>query len=132
MNDTFAVAPLTKVTLHIAHCQDKAGTPKPASPVEFDFIFGIATEGLTAFEKMLIDKIPGDRMRISIKPFQMNQIFEYLSGPLVQALGANPPFEMEIVVTEVSPVSNRELVQALAKKAELSGSGCGGGCGCGC
>jgi hypothetical protein len=134
MNDTVSIAPLTKVTLRIKHINGQDALPKPASPIRFDFVFGIATEGLTAFEKALLDKSPGDQMRICVEPCQAHQYFDYLAGPLTQALGVAPGFEIEVQVAEVSPVSDRELVHALAAKAASSGCGCGceGGDGCGC
>jgi hypothetical protein len=132
MNDTVAIAPLTKVTLHIKTHVEKDTSSKPASPIAFDFVFGLATQGLTDFEKALINKVPGDRLHIHVKPSQAHLFFDYLAGPLTQALGAAPTVEMEVQVAGVSPVSDRELVHALAGKAASAGCGCEGDGGCGC
>ena len=132
MKDAVAIAPLTKISLEISKYDEEGNPPIPDSQIDFDFVFGIATEGFTAFEKTLFNKAPGDRIRIRIEPSQMELFFDYLSGPLRTALGADPPYELEVRVSAVKAVSDRELVHALARKAETSGFGCGGGCGCGC
>lgn len=130
MNNAATIAPLTKVSLSI-DSPAKEPNPLPSSQsVNFEFVYGIATEGLTAFELTLSDKIPGDRIDIQIDPTQARTYFEHLLHPLLEALNNELPSHLNVEVTSVSPVSDRELVRALAEKNE--GGGCGGGCECGC
>jgi hypothetical protein len=132
MKDTKEIAPLTKVSLIIKRCDGGGENHSRPSEIDFDFVFGIATEGFTTFEKALFNKIPGDRIHLHIEPSQMHLDFDYLAGPLMDAIGAEPPFELDIQVAAVAPVSDRELVRALVKKTETAGCGCscGGSCGC--
>lgn len=130
MNNTAAIAPLTKVSLSIDKISKNMNPVTSSQSVHFEFVYGIATEGLTAFELTLSDKVPGDRVNIQIEPSQARPYFEHLLPPLLEAFNSELPSHLNIEVTSVSQVSDRELVRALAEKNE--GGGCGGGCECGC
>jgi hypothetical protein len=132
MKDGKKIAPLKKVSLKITSCGGSGDNQARPKEIDFDFVYGIATEGFTAFEKALSDKIPGDTIHLHVEPSQMHLYFEYLAGPLMDAIGAEPPFDLDIQVAAVAPVSDRELVRALVKKTESAGCGCscGGSCGC--
>jgi hypothetical protein len=130
MDNSFAVAPLTKVSLSINE-NTKYTTPSaPSQSIHFEFVYGIAAEGFTAFEQTLSGKVPGDRFSIQIEPSQAQSYFEHLLPALQNAFNTEMPTHLNIEVICVSPVSDRELVRALALKNE--GGGCGGGCECGC
>jgi hypothetical protein len=120
------VAPLTKVILKLAVSSDAAAGGASRSEVDFSFVYGIGTQGLSAFEMGLTGKHPGDRMHLHVSTAQMADYFEHLRLPLLKALKTDPPFDLDLTIQEVSPVSERELVKAMAEK------GGDGGCGCGC
>lgn len=130
MNDTAAIAPLTKVSLKIERDVQNTDSESPSPAIDFEFVYGIATEGLSAFELTLSEKVPGDRVKIHIEPSQARPYFEHLLHPLAAAFKTELPSRLNIEITSVSTVTDRELVRALAEKDE--GGGCGGGCGCGC
>ena len=131
MVDAPCIAPLTNVSVKIAANPVANEARMPAPEIHFSFIYGIGTEGLTAFEKALHGMTPGERVAIGVPSMQMQNYFEHLLNPLMEAVHADPPFELEIEVVNVAPVSDRELVHALARKSEGSGCGCDCGCGCG-
>lgn len=131
MEDAPSIAPLTKVSVKLNANPIANGAPLPASEIHFSFIYGIGTEGLTAFEKALHGRTPGERFTIGVPSMQIHNYFEHLLNPLMEAIHIDPPFELEIEVLNVAPVSDRELVHALARKSEGSGCGCDCGCGCG-
>lgn len=131
MEDAPSITPLTKVSVKIAATPITNEVRLPASEIHFSFIYGIGTEGLTAFEKALHGMAVGERLAIGVPSMQMHNYFEHLLNPLMEAIHADPPFELEIEVLNIAPVSDRELVHALARKSEGSGCECDCGCGCG-
>lgn len=128
MNDADSITPLTKVTLALEVNSGNSEPSAPSDPLTFNFICGIAIEGLTAFEKEMQGMSPGDRTRLHIESQSVTPFFEHLARPLMALLPVDPPFELSIEVLSVEPASDRELVKALAEKTE----GNGGDCGCGC
>jgi hypothetical protein len=121
------IAPLTKVTLELTVSSGKQPENPTESTVDFDFVCGIGTQGLTAFEVDLLGKRPGERLQVHIEAGAMADYFEHLRTPILEALETEPPFDLNLAVRTVSRISPRELVYALARKG-----GDGGGCGCGC
>jgi hypothetical protein len=126
MSELPTVAPLTKVTLKLAVSSDAPTSGASRSDVDFSFIYGIGTQGLSGLEMDLMGKHPGDRMHFHVSKAQMDDFFEHLCQPLLKALETNPPFDLDLTIQEVSPVSERELIKAMAQ------TGGDGGCGCGC
>lgn len=129
MNDSLAIAPLTKVKLDLcvlseAH-EDDTATPR----LEFSFVFGIGTQGLTAFERDLVGKHCGDSTTLHVGGARLLGYFEHLLSPLLKAVETDPPFDLHFIVQDVSHVSARELVHALAKIGGDGGCGCDCGCG---
>jgi hypothetical protein len=132
MQNAPSIAPLTKVSVKLKANPSIASEVRlPASEIHFSFIYGIGTEGITAFEKTLHGMAPGDQLTISVPSMQRQNYFEHLLNPLMEAIPIDPPFDLEIGVQSVTPVSDRELVHALARKSEGSGCGCDCECGCG-
>ncbi len=132
MNDADSIAPLTKVTLALEVNSDNTDSSPPSDPLIFNFVCGLAIEGLTAFEKEMQGMAPGDRTRLQIESQNVNRFFEHLAHPLMALLPVEPPLELSIEVVSVEPVTDRELVKALAEKTEGSGGDCGCGCSCEC
>ena len=126
MSDLSAVSPLKKVILKLAISSDAPAGGASCSEVDFSFVYGIGTQGLSAFEMDLTGKHPGDRMHLQVNTAQMDDYFEHLRLPLLKALQTGPPFDLDLTIQEVSRVSERELIKAMAQKSD------DGGCGCGC
>ena len=132
MNAVLPIAPLTKVTLELEAIPAVQEKTEPPGRFNFSFVCGLGIEGLTAFEKELQGLAPGDRKRLDIVPLPAAPYFEHLTNPFLGATPVSPPFELSIRVVSVDPVSDRELVRALAEKTEAGGGDCGCGCGGGC
>lgn len=127
MSDLSTVSALKKVILKLALSSDApAGETSSRNEADFSFVYGIGTQGLSAFEMDLMGKHPGDRMHLHVGTAQMDDYFEHLCLPLLNALQTYPPFDLDLTIREVSRISDRELIKAMAQK---SGDG---GCGCGC
>jgi hypothetical protein len=129
MQNIIAIGPLTKVRLNLtARADDSSGGPLQAN-AQLEFIYGIGTDGLSAFEKKLHGLLAGARMTIRAEADGMQFYFEHLRCPLIEALQLHPPFDLAIEVLSVTNATNRELVHALANR---DGSGCDCNCGCDC
>lgn len=136
MTDKHAIAPLTKVTLTLRAAPVTGPVSACREPVDFTFIYGIGTEGLTDFEMALTGLNSKDALTLAVHKIDAQAQFEHLLKPLTETLQTQPPFKISITVKSVTPATNRELVTALTQKVNNTGDdcggGCGGGCGCGC
>jgi hypothetical protein len=103
------------------------------TPMAFEFLYGIGSDGLTPFEVTLGGKVEGDTLTLAVSADDAPQYFGHFLLPLRQGLGLHLlPAEicLNLKVTAVSDPESREVVQALARAA--GHGGCGGSCGCGC
>jgi len=126
------VQSLKKVTLFL-QAGSKADTfSLTPSPVSFEFIYGIAREGLTAFEVTINNKHPGDITSLTVLATEAQVFFGNLFMPLRQTLSLHLLPEkifLQVEVVSVVDADNREVVKSLA---DSLGHGCGGGtCDCG-
>jgi hypothetical protein len=104
-----------------------------ARTVPFDFIFGIASDGMCPFEYELLHKAVGDRLHLNVPPAEAPRTFAHLYRPLCSALSlpeASRTFKLDISVSAIADAEPRDVVRAMAQVAEADG--CGGDCGCGC
>jgi hypothetical protein len=131
---TTTIAILKKVTLSITSGSlggESGKVSQTGSPVTFQFIYGLASDGLCPFEIALHDKGVGESLSFKVLNNEAQEFFGHLFSPLRQALGLQIMSQMIVLDVEVKAVvdaDNREVVQSLAKV----GNGCGGSCGCGC
>jgi hypothetical protein len=131
---TATIKVLKKVTLSLsaASAVGESGNGKlTGSPVSFEFIYGLASDGLCPFESALQDKRAGESLTLTVPTAETQEFFGHLFLPLRQALDLQimpQTLALKVEITAVIDAGNREVVQALAK----SGSGCGGSCDCGC
>jgi len=101
--------------------------------VPFDFIFGIASEGMCPFEYELLHKTVGDRLRVAVPQTNARRTFAHLYLPVCAALSLSEipeTLHLDIAVSAVRDAEPREVVRAMAQASEADG--CGGDCGCGC
>ena len=119
-----AIDHLKKVTLELQY--DDRTEP-------FEFIFGIASEGLCPFEYLLLHKVAGDQVQLMIPQMEAPRMFAHLYMPLRMAMALYDPPDtigLAVSVTAVTDAQPREVVRAMAQATEKEG--CGGNCGCGC
>jgi hypothetical protein len=124
---------LKKVSL-LLKVGDEAGLePLTAPPVSFEFIYGVASDGICQFESVITGKQEGDSLHITVTKDDACNYFGHLLSPLRQALGLHimpETFTLAVEIAAVTDATDREVAQAVAKG--LSHGGCGGSCGCGC
>lgn len=127
------IQPLKKVTLSLqagSKVEDFTLTP---SPISFEFIYGVARDGLSSFEAIINNKPPGEIINLTVLSTEAQDFFGNLFIPLRQTLGLHllpVKIFLHIEVISVVDADNREVVKSLA---ESLGHGCGGGtCDCGC
>jgi len=101
---------------------------KPSrEPKKVEFIYGIATCGITPFEKTLYQKSAGDELITTVDLNDADAYFGPLSPGILNWLPKREELALKVGVESVSKPDDREIVKALA-----SGGGCGGDCDCGC
>jgi hypothetical protein len=128
-----SIQPLKKVILSLMAGSDPGKFNLTASPVFFEFIHGVSSDGLCPFEAALHDKREGDNLIVSVRAADAHEFFGHIYHALRQKLGLQIMPEtifLEIEITAVSDADDREVVQSVAKA--LAHGGCGGSCGCGC
>ena len=128
MTHSATVGPMHKITLSLTAAGTDPGKAATGSTRTVAFIFGIGTEGMSAFEQALLGQPVGFKMSIRVEHHTMHTYFEHLLCPVMEGLNSSTPFDLNVEILSVAPVSDREMVQALAQKS----GGCGGDCGCGC
>lgn len=127
------IQPLKKVTLSLMAGSEPGKLNLTASPISFEFIHGVASDGLCPFETALQDKRKGDKLVFSVRTADAHEYFGHIYHALRQKLGLQimpEAIRMEVDIIAVSNADHREVVQSVAKA--LSHGGCGGSCGCGC
>jgi hypothetical protein len=130
------IAPLKKVTLSLLAGSAGSQSEKfnlTAVPVNFQFIYGVASDGLCPFEAALHDKAIGDSLILVVPSGEAHEFFGHLFSPLYRALGVQiipETITLQADIMSVAAAENQEIVQSLAKA--LAAGGCGGSCGCGC
>ncbi|MFW2369059.1 MAG: hypothetical protein ACN4GW_21800 [Desulforhopalus sp.] len=125
------VQPLKKLKLYLT-AGGSPGSGPGRDPVGVEFIFGIASDGLSPFERALSGKKQGDILSLSVASAEAQGYFGRCLGNYQQLLGL-PIMPATIYVTvevaDILDAENREVVQSLAKSLS---HGCGGSCDCGC
>ena len=97
-------------------------------PFDFNFIFGVGTDGITLFEKALFGKCPGDEIIVEVIPHQINDILGHLKQAVQNLFPMKTPCFLKARVVSVDTPDQREIVRAIA--AGVASSGCDCGCGC--
>jgi hypothetical protein len=130
---TATIQHLKKVTLSLSAGSEPGKFNLSSSPVDFEFIYGVASYGLCPFESALADKRPGDILTINVSTNEGHEYFGHFFPSLRKTLGIQimpVMLSLQIEVSRVIDAEAREVVQSLAKA--LSHGGCGGSCDCGC
>jgi len=122
---------LKKVTLEL-----EAGTGPDRmnltdSPLQHAFVFGVAHNGITPFEKAFFSRTVGDEHIFDIQGQNACDTPGHLTSPLLAQLPVSPPFFLKARITHVAQADNREVIQAMAATLNDCGDGCDCGCGCG-
>ncbi|MCP3952144.1 MAG: hypothetical protein GY697_08005 [Desulfobacterales bacterium] len=96
-------------------------------PQKIDFIFGVASCGITPFEKLLYQKSAGDEVTTTVNLQNADEFFGPLTAGILSWQPDRGELFLKVGIHSVSKPQDSEVVKALA-----SGGGCGGDCDCGC
>ena len=125
---------LSTITLEteILHDKDVEGKNE-RKPAQFDFILGVASNGLSPFELALHDRSQGDTIECEVPGTKANDYF----GQLYKRIFTNASFtiiphsfRVKVHILSVRKSDEKEIVKAMARSLTHS---CGtGSCDCGC
>ena len=103
------------------------------APLCFEFIFGIASDGLSSFERQLYRKSTADVVSVSVPKTQAAEYFGHTFQHLRKLFSSSAVPEclaLRFTVLSVRQSRDTEIIQALSRSL---GHSCGGsGCDCGC
>ncbi len=99
-----------------------------SEPKVMEFIYGVATCGITPFEKLLYLKTTGDELITTVAPNKFGEFFGPLTPDIPGELRSHGEIFIKVKINSVWLPEDREMIKALAS----GGGGCGGDCGCGC
>jgi hypothetical protein len=103
--------------------------------LEFEFIFGLSPEGMTPFEYALVDRAIGEEISLQLHKETYRHFFEHLNPPISDLFDGCSELHLKVKIIGIATPQNREIIKAMAERAQQSEGGCGGGdceCGCGC
>ena len=122
---------LKKVTLELEAGSEPDRMDLTCDPIRQSFIIGVASHGITPFEKALFSRSVGESQTFEITPENACEILGHLRSSLLRQLSALPRFYLKARITHITQPENREVVQAITASLHECGDGCDCGCGCG-
>jgi hypothetical protein len=120
------IAYMRKVTLSLSAGEEGKRTEAGLDPKQFDFIFGIGSDGLTPLERILEGRQEKDELLLETKGNDSVHIFQHLWFPEVDALFRQASSFLKITVLSVSEADPRDVIRALAETARCGDDCCGG------
>lgn len=117
---------LKKVTVTCKAGTSPGGDDLASGSESFDFVYGLATDGLTPFEFKLGGRSAGDRVEFAVPAKDVCKTFRHLTIPGLVEPGPNDDVHFSFFIESVDAADSREVVKAMA---ELSACG-GGSCDC--
>ena len=120
------VGPLKKIHLSLEAGTIHDSMDLTPSPVQFDFIFGLGTGGLTPFEYELAEKEVGETITLAVPKGQIPDLFGHL-WPYMPAFPGNvETLYLKVHLIGLSSPDQREVIKALAENAESGDHTCDG------
>lgn len=102
--------------------------PENCQDWPLSFIYGLGAEGLTPFEQDLADKSVGERLLIRLSTARLQGYFHALKLPPLPIPAKQEIFFLQVRITGIEPVSQRELIREMAATTGCSHDD-GGCCG---
>ena len=115
---------MSKVTLSLSAGEDGTRAENGLDPKQFDFVYGIGSEGLTPLESVLEGRQENDELFLEIKGNDPVHIFQHLWFPEIDALFREAPSLLKITVLSVSEATPRDVIRALAETARCGDDCC--------
>ena len=124
---------LKKLTFNVWCGKSKKSLDNQSEALEWSFIYGIATGGLSDFEIAIDELGLGEVFELDLERSRLDSYFGGFFSPLVTRFvmpetGGTITFRFEL--TKVATPEPKEIVTAIA--ALQKQGGCGSDCGCGC
>lgn len=121
---------LKKVTLELETGTGPEDMNFTNGPLQHTFVFGVATDGITPFEKVLFSGAVGDEKTLEIQKENVCDLLGHLRTGLLGQLPSPPPFFLKARITHIVQAESREVVKAMAASISDCGADCDCGCGC--
>jgi len=97
----------------------------------FEFIFGLAPEGMTPFEYEIVDRTEGEEILLHIGKKEYYRFFEHLNPPIMDLFDEREVVHLKVKIVGITNADSREIVKAMAEIAHRGEGECDCGCGCG-
>lgn len=123
-NDTVDNLKKVKLLIEAGTSPDKMDLT--SDPLPYEFIFGIGSGGLTAFEYKLAGRSKGDKISLPVSRDVISELFGHLIFPLNELSGIPDIFHLDIKIEKVSHPKNKEIIRAMSQAGGECGCGCGG------
>ena len=121
------VSPLKKIHLKLTAGSSEGIVDLTPTPLYYQFILGIGTDGFTHLECVLNGKTVGEVINFLISTSELQSFLDPVpSNGFIIPIDQSHIF-LSISIEQVENAENREIVKAMAKKNE---DGCSCGCGC--
>ena len=125
-DNRLAVENLKKVKITLQVGSSTESMDIAPEPVDFEFIFGLGTSGLTPFEFSLANKHCDDEVILHINLRDIPETFAHIDLPILHDLPETDSIYLKARIADIQPAAGRELIKAMA---EVGGCGDGGCCG---
>jgi hypothetical protein len=100
--------------------------------VDFTFIFGIGSGGLTPFESLLDQHTDTEKIAFRLAGSEAGLFFGHLAPPLGSLFNGRHEAFFDVRIVGIETPEPREVIRAMAEiTAHGHGAGCDCGCGCG-
>ena len=121
---------LKKVTLELEAGSGPGDMNLTNGPLQRTFVFGVASDGISLFEKALFAGEVGDERTFKIQGDSARETLGHLRSVLIGQLSVSPPFFLKARITQIVQAENREVIQAMAATLNDCSGDCDCGCGC--
>ena len=118
------IAYMRKVTLSLSAGEEGKRIEGGLDPKQFDFIYGIGSDGLTPLERILEGRQEKDELLLETKGNDPVHIFQHLWFPEIDDLFRQGPSLLKITVLSVSEADPRDVIRALAETARCGDDCC--------
>ena len=117
---------LKKITVTCKAGTAPGGDDLASGNERFDFVYGLATEGLTPFEFKIGGKSAGETVDFAVPARDICKTFQHLTVPGLDTPGPSENVHFSFHIESVETPDSREVIKAMA---ELNACG-GGSCDC--
>ena len=125
---------LQKLTFNVWSGKNQEALNSRFEPIEWSFIYGIGTEGLSDFEIAIDELGLGEVFVLDMEKSRLNSYFGGIFGLFGARLimpETDGAIAMKFELKKVCTPEPKEIVTAIANLQKQGGCGCGSDCGCG-